>query len=58
LNFVTSLRGFSFLKEHVRKGLRIDDGYCQDDEVCGYCGNYMFGITNMRMSKEEERKEA
>jgi hypothetical protein len=39
LNFVTSSIGFSFLRGHVRIGLKKDDGYCQDDEVCGYFGN-------------------
>jgi hypothetical protein len=39
LSSATSSRGFSFLRGHARIGLRRDDGYCQDDEVCGCCGN-------------------
>jgi hypothetical protein len=39
LSFATSSRGFFFLRGHARIGLWRDDGYCQDDEVCGYCGN-------------------
>jgi len=35
----TSSRGFSFLRRHAKIRLRRDDGYCQDDEVCGHCGN-------------------
>jgi hypothetical protein len=39
LSFETSSRGFFFRRGHARIGLRKDDGYYQDDEVCGYCGN-------------------